>query len=138
MRGEGNVAVRRRISLADHLFDLLAGVVQGHALRGQCLGGNAFTLTNQAQQQMLGADVVVLEGPSFFLRQHNHASRTVGKPFEHACPSTLVSPSTLYRFAVTFIPPARKLRYGRKGTDMLDLWQRPRRSPNERHHPAIE
>jgi len=55
-----------------------------------------------------------------------------------ACPSTLVSPSTLYRFAVTFIPPARKLRYGRKGTDMLDLWQRPRRSPNERHHPAIE
>ena len=61
MRGEGNVAVRRRISLADHLFDLLAGVVQGHALRGQCLGGNAFTLTNQAQQQMLGADVVVLE-----------------------------------------------------------------------------
>ena len=39
---------------------------------------------------------------------------------------------------VTFIPPARKLRYGRKETDMLDLWQRPRRSPNERHHPAIE
>ena len=52
---------------------------------------------------MLGTDVVVLEGTSFFLRQHDHAPRTVGKPFEHACPSTLVSPSTLYRFAMTFV-----------------------------------
>ena len=32
MRGEGNVAVRRGIPLADHLFDLFAGVIQGHTL----------------------------------------------------------------------------------------------------------
>ena len=95
VRSKGNVPVGGGIAFADHLLDLLAGVVQGHALRGQCLGGNAFTLTNQAQQQMLGADVVVLEGPSFFLRQHNHASRTVGKPFEHACPSISIVHNTL-------------------------------------------
>ena len=70
---------------------------------------------------MLGTDVVVLEGTSFFLRQHDHAPCTVGKPFEHACPSTLVSPSTLYRFAVTFVSSARKLRSRRNQTDMLDI-----------------
>ena len=32
MRGEGNVAVRRGIPLTDHLFDLFAGVIQGHTL----------------------------------------------------------------------------------------------------------
>ena len=32
MRSEGNVAVRRGIPLTDHLFDLFAGVIQGHTL----------------------------------------------------------------------------------------------------------
>ena len=104
MRSKRNVAVRRRIPLTDHLFDLLAGIVQRHTLRGQRLCGDALTLTNQAEQQMLGTDVVVLEGTSFFLSQHDHAPGTVCKPFEHACPSTLISPSTLYRFTMTFIP----------------------------------
>ncbi len=128
MRSEGNVAVWRCVPLADHLHDLLAGVLQSHALRGQCLGRDALALANQAKQQMLGTDVVVLEGTSFFLRQHDHAPRTVCKPFEHACPSTLDNPTTLYRFAMTFIPPARKLRSQRNSTDMLDIGQRPRRS----------
>ena len=92
MRGKGDVPVRGRVALADHLFDLLAGGVQLHALRGECLGGHALTLSDQAEQQVFGADVVVLESPRLFLRQHDHAPCTVGKPFEHACPSSIDIP----------------------------------------------
>jgi hypothetical protein len=35
----------------------------------------------------------VLKGPRLFLRQHDHAPCTVGKPFEHACPSSIDIPS---------------------------------------------
>ena len=92
VRGERDVTVGGRGPLADHLLDLLAGVVQGHALGGQRLGRNALAFANQTQQQVFGADVVVLEGTSLLLRQHDHAPRTVGKPFEHACPSNCDSP----------------------------------------------
>ncbi|MEE0654873.1 MAG: hypothetical protein UCI02_07255, partial [Bifidobacterium criceti] len=46
---------------------------------------------------------VVLEGTSLFLREHDDAPRTVGKPFEHACPSIYGDSTSLYRFLVTFI-----------------------------------
>ena len=92
MRREGDMTIGRRIALADHLFDLLAGILQIHAFGGERLGGHAFTFANQAEQQMFGADVIVLKGASFLLRQYDHAPRTVGKPFEHACPSTVVCP----------------------------------------------
>ena len=90
--GEWDVAVGRRIALADHLLNLLACVLQIHALGGERLCGDALALANQAEQQMFGADVVVLQGASLFLRQHDHAPCTVCKPFEHACPSTVVCP----------------------------------------------
>ena len=93
VRGKGDVPVRRRVALADHLFDLLAGGIQLHALRGERLGGHALTFADQAEQQVFGADVVVLKGPRLFLRQHDHAPCTVGKPFEHACPSSIDIPS---------------------------------------------
>ena len=93
VRGKGDVPVRRRVALADHLFDLLAGGIQLHALRGERLGGHALTFADQAEQQVFGANVVVLKGPRLFLRQHDHAPCTVGKPFEHACPSSIDIPS---------------------------------------------
>ena len=93
VRGKGDVPVRRRVALAYHLFDLLAGGIQLHALRGERLGGHALTFADQAEQQVFGANVVVLKGPRLFLRQHDHAPCTVGKPFEHACPSSIDIPS---------------------------------------------
>jgi hypothetical protein len=38
---------------------------------------------DQAQEDVLGADVVVVEHPGFFLRQDDHPSGSVGEPFEH-------------------------------------------------------
>src|SRR6185437_567927 len=39
---------------------------------------------DQAEQEVLGADVVVIELPGFFLRQHHDPAGPVGKPLEHA------------------------------------------------------
>ena len=93
VRSKGDVPVRSRVALADHFFNLLAGGIQLHALRGECLGGYTLNLEDPAEKKMFRADVVVLKGPRLFLRQHDHAPCTVGKPFEHACPSSIDIPS---------------------------------------------
>ena len=85
-RGEGNVALDRLLALADDLDD---GGAHGlaldlHGLQG--LGGDAFTLGDQAEQQVLRADVVVLETASLVLREHDDPASAVGKAFEHASP----------------------------------------------------
>ena len=110
MRSEGNVACRSRGALADHLLDLLAGVFQRHAFGFESLGGHAISLTNQPKQQMLGADVIVLEGTSLFLREHDDPARTVGKPFEHACPSIINTiPNHSTEFAERLFPFSREI-----------------------------
>ena len=85
-RGEGNVALDRLLALADDLDD---GGADGLALdlhRLQGLGGDALTLGDQAEQQVLRADVVVLETASLVLREHDDPASAVGKAFEHASP----------------------------------------------------
>ena len=68
-RGERDVAGRRLLALADDLLDLAAHAFQRDAQRLQRLGGYALTLVNESQQDVLGADVVVVEHPGLFLRQ---------------------------------------------------------------------
>ena len=43
---------------------------------------DALTLMNEAEQDVLGADVVVVEEPSFLLGQNNDPSGSVCKSFE--------------------------------------------------------
>ena len=74
---------RRLLPLADDLLDLLAHRLQADAQRLQRLGGNAFALVDEAEQDMLGADVVVVQHPGLFLSQDNDPPRPVGKPLEH-------------------------------------------------------
>jgi len=38
---------------------------------------------DQTQEDVLGADVVVVEHPGLFLRQDDHPAGSVGEPFEH-------------------------------------------------------
>jgi len=38
---------------------------------------------DQAQQQVLGAEVIVVEHPRLFLGQDNHPPRLIGKPLKH-------------------------------------------------------
>ena len=75
---------RRLLALADDLLDLLPHRVQADPQRLQRPGRDAVALADQAEQDVLGADVVVIEHPGFFLRQHHNPPRPVGKPLEHA------------------------------------------------------
>ena len=80
---EGDVAGRGLLALADDLLDLLAHGVQGDPEALQSLGGDAFALVDQAEQDVLGPDVVVVEHARFLLRKHDHPAGPVGEPFEH-------------------------------------------------------
>ena len=71
-RGERDVAAGRLLALADDLLDLGAHGLQRDAEALQRLGGDALTLVDQAEQDVLGADVVVGEHAGLFLGQHDH------------------------------------------------------------------
>ncbi len=98
-RRERDVPARRLLALADDLLDLLADGVEGNAERLERLGGDPFALVDQPEQDVLGADVVVVEHPGLFLSQDDDASCAVSEPLEHVrqllprrccCASTLV------------------------------------------------
>ena len=91
-RRERDVPARRLLTLADDLLDLLAHSLEGDAEALQGLRGHAFALVDQAEQDVLGADVVVIEHPGLFLGQDDHASGSVGEPLEHS--RSLPSPRT--------------------------------------------
>jgi len=82
-RGEGNVAAGRRTALADDLLDLIAHSLEADAEGLERFRGDALTLVDQAEQDVLRPDVVVVEQARFFLRQHHHSSSPVGEPLEH-------------------------------------------------------
>src|SRR5690606_29860732 len=82
-RRERDVPTRRLLPLADDLLDLLTHALQRDAQRLEGLGGYAFTLVDQAQEDVLGADVVVVEHPGLFLGQDDHPPSAVGEPLEH-------------------------------------------------------
>jgi hypothetical protein len=70
----------------DELDDLLAHPVQVRAELDQHLRGHAVALTDEAEQDVLGADVVVIEPPGFFFGQLHSTPRPVGKPLQHRPP----------------------------------------------------
>ncbi len=82
-RGERDVPGRGVRALADDLLDLLADAVEGdvHGLEG--LRRHALALADQAEQDVLRADVVVVEHARLFLREHHHSTGPIGEPFEH-------------------------------------------------------
>ncbi len=67
------------LTVPNHLFDLLTNGLQRYAELLQRLRRNALTLVDQAEQQMLSADVVVIEHLGFILGQNDHATCTIGK-----------------------------------------------------------
>jgi hypothetical protein len=83
-RRERDVPARCLLALADDLLDLLAHTFQRDAERLERLGGDAFAFMNQTEQDVLSADVVVVEHPGLFLSQDDDAPRAIGEPFEHA------------------------------------------------------
>ena len=91
-RRERDVPARRLLALADDLLDLRADGLQRDAEALQSLGGDALTLVDQTQEDVLGADVVVAEHPGFFLRQDDHPAGSVCEPLEHVIAPCRASP----------------------------------------------
>jgi hypothetical protein len=87
------VPARRLLALADDLLDLLPHALQGDAQRFQCFGRDTLTLVDETQEDVFGADVVVVEHPGLFLGQDDHPPRAVGEPLEHAHSLTAASAS---------------------------------------------
>ena len=85
--GEGNMAAGRLAALADDLLDLATDGLERDPERLAGLGGHAFALVDESEEDVLGADVVVVEQACLFLRQHHHSSGPVGEPFEQAAVS---------------------------------------------------
>src|SRR5699024_9490732 len=75
-RCEGNVSARCLLALSDELLDLVAHLFEGDVHALESLRCQAFTLVDQAEQNVLGADVVVFEKFRFFLceRSEEHTS----------------------------------------------------------------
>ena len=73
---------RRRAALADDLLDLAAHGLERDAERLERLGGDALALVDQPEQDVLGADVVVVEEARFFLGEDDDSAGPVGEAFE--------------------------------------------------------
>ncbi len=99
-RGEGYVARRRLLPLSDDLLNLLAHRFQADAQRFERLGRDALALVNQSEQDVLGADVVVVQHPGLFLSQHHNSSSPVGKSLEHYRRSLTKAVGTATRWPV--------------------------------------
>ena len=82
-RRERDVAGRLLLTLADDVLHLLAHGVERDAEGLQRLGGDTLTLVDQAEQNVLGADVVVVEHLGLFLGQDDDATGSVGKSLKH-------------------------------------------------------
>jgi hypothetical protein len=94
-RREGDVSGRSLLPLSDDLLHLLAHGDQRDVEVLERLGGETFALVDEAQQDVLGADVVVVEHPRLFLREHHHPSGPICEPFEHRQSSLPLSASRL-------------------------------------------
>ena len=88
-RRERDVSRRRLAAVTDDLLDLRAHGLERDAERLERLGGDTLTFVDQAEQDVLGPDVVVVEQARFFLRQHHHSPSPVGEAFEHLSPYRL-------------------------------------------------
>jgi len=82
--GERDVPAGGLLALADDLLDLLPDALEGNAKRLQRLRCNTLALVDQAQQDVLGPDVVVVEHPGLFLGQDDNPPCAVGEPLEHS------------------------------------------------------
>ena len=81
---------RLLLPLTDDVLNLLAHGVERDVERLEGLGCNAFALVNETEQNVLGADVVVIEHLGFFLSQDHDATSTIGKSLKHCHSSDYV------------------------------------------------
>ena len=77
--GQCRLPKRRAFSPSDGSLDGANDLDRLDTQLAQHLDGHPVFLAHQSQQQVLGSYVVVVEPERFFLRQRQHAARTLGK-----------------------------------------------------------
>ena len=82
-RGERDLAGRDLVALADDAGDLRAHLLDRDVERLEHAGGKALLLAEQAEQDVLGADVVVLERPRLVLGENDDLAGSFSEAFEH-------------------------------------------------------
>ena len=85
-RREGDVAGRLLLTLADDVLHLLAHGVERDAEALEGLGCDALALVDETEQDVLGADVVVVEHLRLFLGEDDHSTGSVRESLEHRFP----------------------------------------------------
>lgn len=86
---KGNVPTWRLRTLADYLNYLGTNRLEADAEAFQAAGSNAFALMNEAEEDVLGAYVVVVKQPCFFLSEYYDSPGSVGESFKHLITSKL-------------------------------------------------
>ncbi len=67
--GEANFPKNNAISTTYNSFNGIANLVQFDAEVAQYFGGDSFSFTYKTEQEMFGADVIMLEALGFFLSE---------------------------------------------------------------------
>ena len=82
-RGEGDLAGGDLLTGADDAHDLGAHPLDGDVEGLEDAGGEALLLAEQAEQDVLGPDVVVLERPRLFLGENDDLAGSFCESLEH-------------------------------------------------------
>ena len=82
-RCEWDVTRRRRATLADDLFDLIADGLERDAETLERLRRDPFTFVDESEENVFGADVAVAQQPSFLLSKHHDPPCPIGEAFKH-------------------------------------------------------
>ncbi len=97
---KGDVTGRSLLALSDDLLDLAADTLQRDPQRLERLRRNTLAFVNEAKEDVLGADVVVVQHPGLFLSQDDDAPRAVCEAFEHRWLPASVDSAVLTRRTV--------------------------------------
>ena len=108
--GERDVAGRRLLALADDLDHFVTdrGEVDVEAL--ESLGGDALPFVEEAEQDVLGADVIVVQMPRFFLGQNDDPTGSVRETLKHL---------SLLSLTYATLPPGRSSLPWRRWSGLL-------------------
>src|SRR5829696_3200844 len=87
-RGEGDVAGRRRAAEADDVLDVVPDRLGGDAEGAQDPGPHPLGLVEHAEQEVLRADVVVVQQARLLLGQDDDPAGPVGEALEHVTDAT--------------------------------------------------
>ena len=84
--GEGNMARRRRPALADNFLNLITNCLERNRHALESFRSNSFALVNESEQDVLGADVGMIEKAGLLLREDDYPPGSVSEAFEHDPP----------------------------------------------------